>query len=162
MRSSKPIMLIEDDSADVLIIKKALDELQIRNELVQKENGEEGMEYLKNSSNALPCIIFLDLNMPKMNGIEFLKIIKNENSLKQIPVVALTTSQNIEDISACFKNGIAGYIVKPVDYKKFVKAIRIVDLYWMLSQIPSESGSDFNIDEINLDFLDQKSFHNQN
>lgn len=155
-------MLIEDDAADVLIIKKALKELQIKNELVEKNNGEEGLEYFKNSSNPLPCIIFLDLNMPKMNGIEFLKIIKNEDSLRQIPVVALTTSQNNEDIAACFKSGIAGYIVKPVDYRKFVKAVRIVDLYWMVSQMPSESGIDSNIDKINFDFPNQELFFSQN
>lgn len=162
MRSSKPILLIEDDSADVLIIKKALNELHIQNELIQKDNGKEGLEYLKNSHNSLPCIIFLDLNMPRMNGIEFLKIIKNEDNLKQIPVVAITTSQNNEDIAACFKNGIAGYIVKPVDYKKFVKAVRIVDLYWMLSQMPSEPGANINIDITNLDLNDHEFFHSLN
>ncbi len=162
MRSLKPIMLVEDDVADVLIIKKALVELQINNKLVQLNNGEEGVEYLKNESNELPCIIFLDLNMPKMNGIEFLKIIKNEDNLRQIPVVALTTSINKDDICACFKSGIAGYIVKPVDYRKFVKAIRIVDLYWMLSQMPSETGSDLNIDKLNIGLLEQQPFLNQN
>jgi CheY-like chemotaxis protein len=162
MRSSQPIMLVEDDAADVLIIKRALNELRITNELIQINNGEEGLVYLKDLSNPRPCIIFLDLNMPKMNGIEFLKIIKNEDALKQIPVIALTTSQNNEDVAACFKNGIAGYIVKPVDYKKFVKAVRIVDLYWMLSKMPSEGGSDFDIDKINLDLLDQKVFFSQN
>ncbi len=162
MRSSKPIMIVEDDVADVLIIKKALNELQINNKLVQLNNGEEGIDYLNNNSNEQPCIIFLDLNMPKMNGIEFLKIIKNEESLRQIPVVALTTSINKDDICACFKSGIAGYIVKPVDFRKFVKAIRIVDLYWMLSQMPSESGSDSYIDKLNIELLDQQPFLNQN
>jgi CheY-like chemotaxis protein len=162
MRSSKPIMLIEDDAADVLIIERALKELQIKNELVQLNNGEEGLEYLKNQSNSTPCIIFLDLNMPKMNGIEFLKIIKNDDKLKLIPIIALTTSQNTDDIAACFKSGIAGYIVKPVDYKKFVKAVRIVDLYWMLSQMPGESPIEMNLENIDFDKLDEEIFFNQN
>jgi CheY-like chemotaxis protein len=162
MRSSMPVMIIEDDAADVLIIKRAIKELHIKNELVQVNNGEEGLEYLKNHSNSAPCIIFLDLNMPKMNGIEFLKIIKNDDKLKEIPVIALTTSQNHDDISSCFKTGIAGYIVKPVDYKKFVKAIRIVDLYWMISQMPSESPVEINMENINLDQLDEEIFFNQN
>jgi CheY-like chemotaxis protein len=162
MRSSKPIMLIEDDAADVLIIKRALKDLQINNELVQMNNGEEGVEYLNNRANPIPCLIFLDLNMPKMNGLEFLKIIKNDDRLKPIPVVALTTSQNNEDIAACFKSGIAGYIVKPVDYKKFVKAVRIVDLYWMLSQMPSESSLDMNLENIDLEKLDEEIFFNRN
>ena len=162
MRSSKPILLIEDDAADVLIIKRAMKELQIKNELVQLNNGEEGLQYLKNHSNSAPCIIFLDLNMPKMNGIEFLKIIKNDDKLKQIPVIALTTSQNIDDIAVCFKSGIAGYVIKPVNYKKFVKAVRIVDLYWMLSQMPSESPIEMNLENVNLDKLDEEIFFNHN
>jgi CheY-like chemotaxis protein len=162
MRSSMPVMIIEDDAADVLIIKRAIKELHIKNELVQVNNGEEGLEYLKNHSNSAPCIIFLDLNMPKMNGIEFLKIIKNDDKLKEIPVIALTTSQNHDDIANCFKSGIAGYIVKPVDYKKFVKAIRIVDLYWMISQMPSEPPVEINMENINLDQLDEEIFFNQN
>jgi CheY-like chemotaxis protein len=162
MRSSKPIMLIEDDAADVLIIKRALKDLQIKNKLIQLNNGEEALEYLTNQSNPAPCIIFLDLNMPKMNGIEFLKIIKDDDKLKLIPIVALTTSQNIDDIAACFKSGIAGYIIKPVDYKKFVKAVRIVDLYWMLSHMPSESPIETNLESINLDKFDEEIFFNQN
>jgi CheY-like chemotaxis protein len=162
MRSSKSVMIIEDDVADVLIIKRAIKELHIKNELVQLNNGEEGLEYLKSHPNSLPCIIFLDLNMPKMNGIEFLKIIKNDDRLKQIPVIALTTSQNTDDIANCFKSGIAGYIIKPVDYKKFVKAVRIVDLYWMISQMPSEPPFEMNMENIDIDKLDEEIFSNQN
>ena len=162
MRSSQPIMLIEDDAADVLIIKRALSELRITNEVIHLNNGEEGLVYLRDISNLQPCIIFLDLNMPKMNGLEFLAIIKAEDALKHIPVIALTTSQNSEDITACFRSGIAGYIVKPVDYQKFVKAVRIVDLYWMLSQMPAQGNCDFDIDKITLDLHDQNIFFNQN
>jgi CheY-like chemotaxis protein len=139
MQSAKPILLVEDDTADVLIIKRALKELGIDNELVHCDNGESAVEYLKIPENPKPCIVLLDLNMPRMNGIEFLKIIKKNENVKQIPVIALTTSQSAQDIADCFKNGIAGYIVKPVDFQKFVKAIRIVDLYWMLSKIPCQA-----------------------
>lgn len=123
MRSLKPIMLVEDDAADVLIIKRALRELKIDNELVNAGDGEEALEYLKNEGNERPCIILLDLNMPKMNGIEFLEVAKADNELKTIPVIALTTSESSQDITKCFSLGIVGYIVKPVDYKKFVKAV---------------------------------------
>ena len=74
--------------------------------------------------------------MPKMNGTEFLKIVKTDEALKKIPVVVLTTSSEEEDIVESFKFGVAGYIVKPVDYKKFVEAIRTIDLYWTLSELP--------------------------
>ncbi len=132
-------MLIEDDAADVLIIKRALKELEIENELVHVGDGEEALEYLKNEDNERPCIILLDLNMPKMNGIEFLEAAKSDKGLKSIPVIALTTSDSKQDVTRCFKLGIVGYVVKPIDYKKFVKAVRIVDIYWMLSKIPGES-----------------------
>jgi CheY-like chemotaxis protein len=153
MRSSKPILLVEDDSADVLIVKRAMKELQINNNLVQLNNGEEALAYLTDKTNPRPCIILLDLNMPKMNGIELLRIIKNDDNIRYIPVVALTTSQSSDDISECFKLGIAGYIVKPVDFKKFLKTVRIVDLYWMLSQMPSETMNDIKLENINLDLL---------
>lgn len=147
MRSLKPIMLIEDDAADVLIIKRALRELEIDNELVHAGNGEEALKYLKDEQSEKPCIILLDLNMPKMNGIEFLELAKADNELKTIPVIALTTSESKEDVTRCFQLGIVGYIVKPVDYKKFVKAVRIVDIYWMLSKIPGESKDDKSLEE---------------
>jgi len=147
MRSLKPIMLVEDDAADVLIIKRALKELKIDNKLVHSADGEEALEYLKNEENERPCIILLDLNMPKMNGIEFLEAAKSDEELKSIPVVALTTSESSQDITRCFKLGIVGYIVKPVDYKKFVKAVRIVDIYWMLSKIPGETKDDTALKE---------------
>lgn len=147
MRSLKPIMLVEDDAADVLIIKRALKELKIDNKLVHSADGEEALEYLKNEENERPCIILLDLNMPKMNGIEFLEAAKSDEELKSIPVIALTTSESSQDITRCFKLGIVGYIVKPVDYKKFVKAVRIVDIYWMLSKIPGEPKDDTALKE---------------
>ena len=99
-------------------------------------NGEEALEYLRDRSNKKPCIILLDLNMPKMNGIEFMKIVKDNDVLKTIPVVVLTTSQEEQDVVESFKLSVAGYIVKPVDYKKFVEAIRTVALYWTLSELP--------------------------
>jgi DNA-binding NarL/FixJ family response regulator len=74
--------------------------------------------------------------MPKMNGTEFLKIAKADETLKKIPVVVLTTSSEERDIVESFKLSVAGYIIKPVDYQKFVEAIRTIDLYWTLSELP--------------------------
>jgi CheY-like chemotaxis protein len=154
MRSSRPILLAEDDGADILIIKRALKELDIKNELVVTSNGEEALEYIRNNNNKRPCIILLDLNMPKMNGLEFLKVIKNDEKFKDIPVITLTTSKNNFDVTECFKYGIAGYIVKPIDYKKFVKAVRIMDLYWMVSEMPNEQRDSFSAERINFNELD--------
>jgi len=136
MRNLKPILLVEDDSIDAMTVRRAFKDLKVTNQLVHVVNGEEALEYLKNESNKKPCVILLDLNMPKMNGIEFLKIKIENEELKKIPVVALTTSKETPDIDVSFELGVAGYIVKPVDYKKFVEAIRILELYWTLSELP--------------------------
>ncbi|MHC4241604.1 MAG: response regulator [Planctomycetota bacterium] len=136
MRSSKPILLVEDDNVDVMTVKRALKDLKINNPLVSTANGEEALEYLKNNGNTRPCIILLDLNMPKMNGIEFLKIAKADDTLKKIPVIVLTTSSQQQDIIESFKLSIAGYIVKSVDYAEFTKAISTINLYWTLSKLP--------------------------
>lgn len=137
MRNSQPILLVEDDTVDVMTVKRALKDLNIKNQLVSAANGEEALEYLNNSSNNKPCIILLDLNMPKMNGIEFLTIVKADETLKKIPVVILTTSSQQQDIVESFKLSVAGYIVKCVDYTEFTKAISTINLYWTLSKLPS-------------------------
>jgi CheY-like chemotaxis protein len=140
MRGSKPILLVEDDNVDVMTVKRALKDLKIYNPLVSTANGEEALEYLQNNGNKKPCIILLDLNMPKMNGIEFLKIAKADDTLKKIPVIVLTTSSQQQDIIESFKLSIAGYIVKSVDYAEFTEAISTINLYWSLSKLPSSNG----------------------
>lgn len=139
MRSMKPIMLVEDDHVDAMTLKRALRELKVANELVHRINGEEALEYLKDQNNTKPCVIFLDLNMPKMNGIEFLQIAKADNDLRRIPVIVFTTSKNEWDRFETFNLSAAGYIVKPADYKSFVEAIRTVELYWTLCELPDET-----------------------
>jgi CheY-like chemotaxis protein len=136
MRNSKPILLVEDDSVDAMMVKRALKDLNVTNLLVHTPNGKEAFEYLTGEGNERPCIILLDLNMPKMNGVELLKIIKADDVLKKIPVVVLTTSRDAEDKFETFELGAAGYIVKPADYKKFVEAVRTIDIYWTLSELP--------------------------
>jgi CheY-like chemotaxis protein len=131
-----PILLIEDDRVDTMTVKRALKDLNVTNVLVHKPDGGEALEYLMDNGNKKPCVTLLDLNMPKMNGIEFLKIIKADDELKKIPIVVLTTSEDTQDKLETFGLSIAGYIVKPADYKKFVDAIRTVNLYWTLSELP--------------------------
>lgn len=137
MRNSRPILLVEDDSVDAMTVKRAFKDLNVTNELAHSNNGEEALKYLRDDSNKKPCVILLDLNMPKMNGIEFLKIAKADETLKKIPVVVLTTSRDEQDKVESFELSVAGYIVKPVDYQKFVEAIRTIDLYWTLSELPN-------------------------
>ena len=137
MRSSKPILLIEDDNVDVMTVERVFRDLKIANHLVSTSNGEQALEYLRTNGNKKPCVILLDLNMPKMNGTEFLKIVKTDEALKKIPVVVLTTSSQQRDVVESFKLGAAGYMVKSVDYGKFVETIRTINLYWTLSELPS-------------------------
>ncbi|MHC4487893.1 MAG: response regulator [Planctomycetota bacterium] len=137
MRNSQPILLVEDDRVDVMTVERAFNDLKVTNRLVCTGNGEEALEYLKTENNKKPCVILLDLNMPKMNGIEFLKIAKADETLKSIPVVVLTTSKTARDVAESFELGAAGYMVKSVDYRKFVETVRTIDLYWTLSEIPN-------------------------
>jgi CheY-like chemotaxis protein len=135
MQNLKPILLAEDDTVDAMTVKRALKELSVINPLMHRLNGEEALDYLRGNGNEKPCVILLDLNMPKMNGIEFLKVVKADSEFKKIPVIVLTTSKDDQDKVDSFELSVAGYIVKPVDYKKFVEAMRIINLYWSLSEI---------------------------
>jgi CheY-like chemotaxis protein len=135
MRNSKPILLVEDDDVDAITTKRALKEIKVSNELIHKLDGEDGLSYLKDC-NTKPCVILLDLNMPKMNGFEFLREIKNDDNLKKIPVIVLTTSDTDQNILDSYQLGVAGYITKPVDYHQFVESMKTVDMYWTLSRLP--------------------------
>ena len=136
MRSSKPILLVEDDNVDAMTVRRALKDLNVPNGIVHQLDGENALEYLRSSDNERPCVILLDLNMPRMNGIDFLKIIKNDDELKQIPVIVMTTSKDERDKMESFEFSVAGYIIKSTDYKKFVEALKILNLYWTLSELP--------------------------
>lgn len=133
---SKPILLIEDDSVDAMTVRRAIKELHVVNQLAHVENGEEALAYLRDPDGDRPCLILLDLNMPVMNGIEFLQACKAEPGLKRIPVVVLTTSDEQEDKVESFELGVAGYMRKPVEYKQFVEIMRTIDAYWTISESP--------------------------
>ena len=134
--NSKPILLIEDDSVDAMTVRRAFKELHVANPLKHVENGEEALAYLSDPGNERPCLILLDLNMPVMNGIEFLQAAKTAAELKRIPVVALTTSDEQEDKVESFELGVAGYMRKPVEYQQFVEIMRTIDAYWTISESP--------------------------
>ena len=137
MKSKRPILLVEDDTVDILTIKRSLQEIHVTNRIDVAENGEEALKILREYTYERPCLILLDLNMPRMGGIEFLQIIKRDELFKRIPVVVLTTSSDEQDKIESFKLGVAGYMIKPVDYQQFVEVIKTIDLYWTLSEIPN-------------------------
>jgi CheY-like chemotaxis protein len=128
---------VDDDRVDVMAFKRAVKDLKITNELQIAGDGEQALEHLRNPDNTLPCLILLDINMPRMTGIEFLRIAKQDETLRLIPVVILTTSREDQDKFESFNLGAAGYMIKPADYLKFVELVRTVDYYWTISETPS-------------------------
>jgi CheY-like chemotaxis protein len=136
MNNALSILLIEDDVVDVMAVKRAFRDLSITNPLITSSNGEEGLAQLRTEDQPLPGLILLDLNMPRMNGIDFLRTIKQDLRLRRLPVVVLTTSKEDKDRLESFDLSIAGYMIKPVDYAKFVDVIRTIQLYWTLSEMP--------------------------
>ena len=137
MRNSKPILLVEDDSLSAIIAMRAFNDLKVPNPVVHSRNGKEALEYLRDNSNRKPDIILLDLNMPEVDGFEFLKMIKGDSVLRSIPVVILTTSDDELDIAEGFDLNAAGYMIKPVDYEHFLEMIRTIILYWSCSDLPN-------------------------
>jgi len=136
MKNNNPILLLEDDQIDVMSIKRSLKKLKIINTLVVCGNGEEGVKYLNNAASKRPCLILLDINMPRMNGLEFLKIIKQDARLKLLPVVVFTSSKEEQDKLESFGLGISGYIIKPADPRAFTDVLHVIDIYWTLSEQP--------------------------
>jgi CheY-like chemotaxis protein len=136
MDHKQTILLVEDDEIDIKSVKRSFNELRITNPLEVTRNGEEALEYLKNDKNKQPGLILLDLRMPRMDGIEFLKVMKKEDNFRIIPVVVLTTSKEEEDKIESYNLGISGYMMKPVDYIDFVEVIRTIKMYWTLSESP--------------------------
>ena len=119
---------------NAMTVERALKDLNVTNLLVHTLNGEEALEHLINDDNKKPCVILLDLNMPRMNGFEFLEAIKSNPQWRRIPVIILTTSKNHHDRIGSFDLQVSGYMIKPVDYMQFVEVIRVIDTYWTLSE----------------------------
>ncbi|GAB6181427.1 response regulator [Desulfotomaculum defluvii] len=130
------ILVVEDDDVDIMAIQRAFEKQNITNPLYIARNGLEALAILRDGNIPLPSIILLDINMPKMNGIEFLREIRKDRQLRSIPVVVLTTSDEERDINDAFKYNTAGYIVKPLSLPKFEDAISVLNLYWTLSELP--------------------------
>lgn len=136
MKGQRPILLVEDDEVDVLTVRRALRDLKVENDLILASDGEEALGFLRGGGGPRPALILLDLNMPRMNGFEFLRAAREGDLIEGIPVVVLTTSRQDQDIFEGFKLNVAGYMVKPVDYRKFVEMMQAIDLYWTLSELP--------------------------
>ena len=126
-------MLIEDDMIEVMKLNRTISTLGMEHKIIEANNGEDALKMLR--SQELPDLILLDLNMPKLNGIEFLSILKADDQLKYLPTVILTTSNNEKDLKECFKIGVSGYILKPLKYDDYVEKINKVLSYWSLNEL---------------------------
>lgn len=135
------ILLVEDDEVDVMNVQRAFKKNNITNPLYLASNGLEALSILRGSNNQINIpqvrrIILLDLNMPKMNGIEFLRELRADEQLQSIPVIVLTTSNEDKDKVEAYKLNVAGYILKPVTFSNFVETVATMNKYWTLVEIP--------------------------
>lgn len=128
------ILLIEDDYIEAMKFNKVLSYQEIKHTVVNAKDGEEALTIL-DKKDQLPDVILLDLNMPKINGLEFLKRIKNSSDKCHIPVVILTTSSNFTDLKECYTIGIAGYILKPLTFEEYTVKIENFIKYWSINRL---------------------------
>ena len=130
-----PILLVEDNPDDVLITKRAFKKGKIKNRLYTVENGLEAIKFLQREGEyadvPIPSLILLDINMPLMNGFQVLEKIKKDEELRKIPVIMLTTSERDVDIEKAYSLGCNSYIVKPVNFQKFLEVIINAQEYWL-------------------------------
>tara|TARA_R100000935_G_C2776748_1_gene139988 strand:+ start:237 stop:653 length:417 start_codon:yes stop_codon:yes gene_type:complete len=117
------ILVVEDDSIDIMKLRRTMFSLNLPHKIFEAGNGEEALQVLK-TPDFKPNLILLELNMPKMNGIEFLTHIKANEDLKVIPTVVLTKSENDTDISKCYNLGVAGYIIKPAKFNNYLEKLK--------------------------------------
>lgn len=135
---SVDILLIEDSIEDAELTIRSLAKINLSNNLLHLKDGEEALSYLFNTDKSLPKLILLDLKMPKVNGIEVLKKVKSDEEKRTIPVVVLTSSKEERDIVESYRLGVNAYIVKPVEFEKFVHAISQIGFFWLLLNEPPQ------------------------
>jgi two-component system response regulator len=140
------ILLVEDNPDDVELTLRAFKKNNIANRIVVVNDGEQALnflygrgEYSNRYKSQLPKVVLLDLKLPKKDGLEVLKCMKNDERLRLIPVVVLTSSREEQDIAKSYHLGVNSYIVKPVDFDQFVKTVQQLGLYWLLiNEIPND------------------------
>lgn len=139
------ILLVEDNPNDIELTLRALKKQNMVNKVHIVRDGEEALNYIfyreeyASRTESTPKLILLDLKLPKVDGMEVLKEIKSNDKTKHIPVVVLTTSKSQEDIIESYKLGVNSYIVKPVDFTKFLKSVSDIGLYWLLiNEVPNQ------------------------
>lgn len=142
MAPLKRILLAEDNARDVELTLAALDEYNLANEVVVVRDGAEALDYLykrgsfAGHANGQPVVVLLDLKMPKVDGLGVLRAMKSDPLLRHIPVVMITSSREEQDLVRSYETGVNAYVVKPVDFQKFVESIRQVGFFWAIINEP--------------------------
>lgn len=141
------ILLVEDNPDDILIIERALKEAKIINKFYIVRDGQKALDFLQRKGQyenpeaaPKPGLILLDINLPKVNGLEVLREIKEDPNFKRIPIVMLTVSRRDEDIIRGYNCGCNSFIQKPVEFEKFVEAVKLIGLYWGLLNVDSPNN----------------------
>jgi len=137
------ILLVEDNPSDVKLTLKALQKYNLANKVTVLKDGAEALDFLfaegiysDRNYKEIPKVIFLDLKLPLVDGIEVLRKIKSDETTRRIPVVVLTSSKESRDIDECYQLGVNSYVVKPLDFEKFLDSVSNLGLYWVLMNEP--------------------------
>ena len=130
------LLMIEDDDIDATALKRALQKLKLLNPVYRARDGLEGLEMLRSKAVPAPYIILLDLNMPRMNGLEFLEAMRSDSCLTQNIVFVLTTSKSDEDIIAAYREHVAGYLLKQRMDDDFLQVVSLLNHYWRIVELP--------------------------
>jgi CheY-like chemotaxis protein len=139
MNKELTIILTEDDLGHATLIKRNLKRAGLLNDIIHFTDGQQVLDFLeteKKKKTILPALLLLDIKMPKVDGIEVLKTVKADPSLKKMPVIMITTTDDPREIERCHELGCSNYIKKPIDYDKFVDAIRKLDLFLLVVEMP--------------------------
>jgi CheY-like chemotaxis protein len=143
MSDLKTILLAEDNPKDVELTLEALTEYNLANQVIVVKDGVEALEFLRCEGNykmrrkGLPVVLLMDLKMPRMDGLETLQAIRSDPALKMLPVVMLSSSREEQDLIRSYELGVNAYVVKPVDFKEFVDAVKQVGVFWaMINELP--------------------------
>jgi len=153
MMNIRHILIAEDDPSDAKLTLAALEEYNLANKVFIVTDGEQALDYLycrekfEGRSGGNPVAMLLDLKMPKVDGLEVLKVIKSDKNLKTIPIVVLSSSRETPDLIECYDHGVNAYVVKPVDFGEFAKAVKQLGVFWAaVNEPPPGTGkSDISI-----------------
>jgi CheY-like chemotaxis protein len=133
------LLLVEDDDVDALGVKRALKQRRISNPLIRACDGVEGLELLRSGKVTMPYLVLLDLNMPRMGGLEFLQVLRSDAAFKKSVVFVLTTSKSDEDMMAAYDLNVAGYIVKSELTGSFDRLVDMLNGYWQIVELPHKA-----------------------